>query len=121
MRDTTDGIRKVSSNIGGIYYATTAEMIYQCKIKSLPVGRTPESLISPYQKPFIPLSKCPQKRNKVNKKDLRNGKYPITRRLFVIIKQDGHTDETAGLAYTNFLLSDQGQELVDKAGFIPIH
>ncbi len=121
VRDTTDGIRKVSSSIGGIYYATTAEMIPQCKIKSLPVGRTPESLISPYQKPFIPLSRCPQKRNKVNKQDLRNGKYPITRRLFVIVKQDGHIDETAGLAYTNFLLSDQGQELIDKAGFIPIH
>lgn len=30
-------------------------------------------------------------------------------------------DEQAGVAYTNMMLSNQGQELVEKAGFVPLH
>ena len=121
VKNTTEGIREVSSNPGGIYYATTAEIISQCQIKALPIGHKKDELISPYQKPFVPLSKCPRQRNQVNKKGLQSGKYPITRRLFVIVKQNGQIDEISGNAYANFMLSDQGQDLIDKAGFIRIH
>ena len=121
VKNTTEGIRKVASNLGGIYYATTSEILPQCQIKSLPIGHKPDELISPYQQPFVPFSKCPRQRNQVNQKALQSGKYPITRRLFVIVKQNGQIDETSGNAYANFLLSDQGQDLIDKAGFIRIH
>jgi len=57
----------------------------------------------------------------VNKSAFANGAYPLTRRLFVVIKRDGRLDEQAGVAYTNMILSDQGQELVEKAGFVPLH
>jgi len=40
----------------------------------------------------------------------RSGEYPITRRLFVIVKQNGQTEQ-AGIAYANLLLTNQGQEL----------
>ena len=120
LRDTTEGIRKVASNPGGIYYATTAEIVPQCQIKSLPLGRKQDDLIAPYQKPYVPLSQCPHKRNQINKKALQSGRYPITRRLFVIVKQNGQKDETAGLAYADLLLTDQGQELIARAGFIRI-
>ena len=69
---------------------------------------------------IVPLSKCPQQRNQVNKKALQSGRYPITRRLFVIVKQNGQIDESSGNAYANFMLSDQGQDSIDKAGFIRI-
>ena len=121
VKSTTEGIRNVSSNPGGIYYATASEMIPQCQIKSISIGRQPEKLVSPYQKPFVPVSKCPRQRNKVNKQVFLKGDYPITRRLFVIVKQDGQLDELAGKAYANFLLSDQGQNLIDQAGFVRIH
>ena len=121
VKNTTEGIRKVASNLGSIYYATTAEIVPQCQIKSLPIGRKQDELISPYQKPFVPLSKCPQKRNQINKKALQSGRYPITRRLFVIVKQNGQIDELSGNAYANFMLSDRGQDLIDKAGFIRIY
>lgn len=120
VQHTTDGIRQVSTNVGGIYYATATEIVPQCGIKSLPIGRFQDELINPYQKPFVPLDQCPQKRNRINKEAFQSGKYPITRRLFVIIKQDGQTDESAGSAYANFILSEQGQNLVDKAGFVRI-
>jgi phosphate transport system substrate-binding protein len=40
--------------------------------------------------------------------------------LFVIIKQNGQVDEQAGEAYARLLLTDEGQKLVQEAGFIPI-
>lgn len=121
VKDTTDGIRKVSSNIGGVYYATATEIVYQCLVKSLPIGRLQDKLIPPYQEPFVPSSECPKKRNKVNKEAFKRGEYPIARRLFVIIKRNGQIDESAGNAYANFLLTEQGQDLVDRAGFVRIH
>ncbi|ELR98693.1 hypothetical protein [Gloeocapsa sp. PCC 73106] len=37
-----------------------------------------------------------------------------------VIKENGESDEQAGNAYANLLLSDQGQQLLFEAGFIPI-
>jgi phosphate transport system substrate-binding protein len=56
----------------------------------------------------------------VNKTAFTDGTYPLTRRIFVVIKQDGKLDEQAGVAYANMLLSDEGQKLVEEAGFVPI-
>lgn len=120
VKDTTEGIRKVASNVGGIYYATATEVVHQCQIRPIPIGHLQDELITPYQEPFVPLSQCPQKRNQINKAAFQSAKYPITRRLFVIVKRDGQTDEKAGSAYANFLLTDQGQDLVDRAGFVRI-
>jgi len=39
-----------------------------------------------------------------------SGQYPITRQLFVIVKQNGQSDQQAGVAYANLLLTNQGQE-----------
>ncbi len=44
--------------------------------------------------------------------------YPLTRPLFVIIRRDGTIEEKAGVAYVNFLLSEEGQEFLKKAGFL---
>ena len=121
VKNTTEGIRQVISNPGGIYYATVSEIVHQCKIKALAIGRKQEELISPYQKPYVPPSQCPEKRNQINNTVLQSGEYPITRRLFVIVKQNGQRDENAGLAYGELLISDQGQELIGQAGFIPVH
>ena len=30
-------------------------------------------------------------------------------------------DEQAGVAYTDMILSNEGQALVEKAGFVPLH
>nr|WP_283159914.1 hypothetical protein [Microcystis aeruginosa] len=40
--------------------------------------------------------------------------------MSVIIKQNGQLDEQAGEAYADLLLTDQGQELIEKAGFVPL-
>lgn len=117
---TTEALREVAKNPGGIYYASAPEVVSQCQVKSLPLGRNVSELVPPYQGPRVPLSQCPQERNQLNTEVFRSGEYPITRRLFVIVKQNGQTEQQVGTAYANLLLTSQGQELLTKSGFISI-
>jgi phosphate transport system substrate-binding protein len=117
---TTEALQKLAGNPGGIYYASAPEVVPQCKVKSLPIGRQPNQLVPPYKEPFVPLSQCPGQRNQLNVEAFKSGQYPITRRLFVIVKQNGQADQQAGEAYANLLLTTQGQELITKTGFVPI-
>ncbi len=117
---TTLSLREVAQDPGGIYYASAPEVIPQCTVKAIAIGRRPEELISPYAGAYIPPEGCPAQRNQLNIVAFREGDYPITRRLFVIVKRNGQIDEQAGMAYVNLMLSDQGQELSQSAGFVPI-
>ncbi|MEH1911771.1 phosphate ABC transporter substrate-binding protein [Nostoc sp.] len=116
---TTEAVRKVAASPGGIYYASAPEVVPQCTIKSIPLGRTSGQFVPPYQEPFIPPSECPNKRNQLNSQAFRSGDYAITRNLFVIVKQNNQ-DQQAGEAYANWLLTPQGQELIEKAGFVKL-
>ena len=117
---TTEALRQLSKKKGGIYYASAPEIVGQCGVKPLPIGKNFDKLIPPYQEPYIPSSECPRKRNKLNTTAFSEAKYPITRRLFVIVKQNGQIDEEVGEAYAELLLTSQGQELIAKAGFVRI-
>lgn len=117
---TTLALRQVSETLGSIYYASAPEVVPQCTVKSLPLGRKVGEWVTPYQEPFVPLSQCPQQRNQLNQTAFQSGDYPITRRLFVIVKRNGEADEQAGIAYANLLLTRQGQDLITQAGFVSI-
>ena len=119
INTTTEAVRKVAASPGGIYYASAPEIVPQCTIKSIPLGRTIGQFVPPYQEPFIPPSECPHKRNQLNSQAFRSGDYAITRNLFVIVKQNNQ-DQQAGEAYANWLLTPQGQELIEKAGFVKL-
>lgn len=111
MRDYTDGVRKVSSLPGAIGIGSTGAILGQQSIRPLGVAKTNSKN---YVQPFTNDGKL------VNAAALRDGTYPLTRRLFVVIRRDHTLDETAGVAYTNLLLSKEGQQFVEKAGFVPI-
>jgi phosphate transport system substrate-binding protein len=117
---TTDGLRQLEKNKGGIYYASAPEVVGQCQIRPLAIGRQVSELIPPYNLPLVPPSECPAKRNQINVDVFKTDKYPITRRLFVIVKQNNQTDQQAGMAYANMLLTEQGQQLISKTGFVRI-
>jgi phosphate transport system substrate-binding protein len=111
-RDATDSIRKVAAAPGGIGFATSTESINQHTIRLLALGKGGnQSFVSPCGDAACTL---------VNEAAFADGSYPVTRRLFVVLKRDGKLDEQAGVAYANLLLSDEGQALVKKAGFVPI-
>jgi len=117
---TTLALRKVAENLGAIYYASAPEVVAQCTVKTIAIGRKPEQLVAPYKEPFVPLNKCPGQLNQLNAEAFRSAEYPITRTLFVIVKQNGQVDQQAGEAYANLLLSSRGQELIEKTGFVRI-
>ncbi|WYM02279.1 MAG: PstS family phosphate ABC transporter substrate-binding protein [Gloeotrichia echinulata CP02] len=117
---TTQALQKLAGSPGGIYYASAPEVVPQCSIKPLPLGRTSGEYIAPYQEPLVLPNDCPGKRNKLNIEAFQSGKYPITRNLFVVVKQNGQTEQQAGVAYGDLLLTQQGQELISQTGFVKI-
>lgn len=118
IRNTTQALRLVNRTPGGIYYASATTVIGQCSVKPLALGRNTEGFVPPYKSPFVPPAACPRQRNTINTEAIRSGRYPFTRRLFVVIKQNGQLDQQAGQAYANLLLSAQGQNLLQEAGFV---
>ncbi len=120
VNTTTEALRQVATNPGSIYFASAPEVVPQCTIKPIPIGRSASAFVPPYQTPFIPLSNCPAQRNQLNIAAFQAGQYPLTRNLFVVIRQDGSLEEQAGNTYANFLLTQEGQALVEKVGFVRI-
>jgi phosphate transport system substrate-binding protein len=114
---TTQALQKIGSTPGGIYFASAPEVVPQCTVKSIAIGRSSDKLVLPYQEPLV--TQCGNQRNQLNAKAFQNGDYPITRNLFVVVKQTEQSQQ-AGEAYANLLLSGQGQDAIEKAGFIRI-
>lgn len=110
VRDTTAAIRKVATTPGAIGYGAQALVVGQRTIHLLGLAKGQSKN---YVQPITPYGT-------VNKQALADGTYPLTRRIFVIFREDGELDELAGRAYVNLLLSSEGQKLVDKAGYLPI-
>ena len=117
---TTPTLRVVAAQRGAIYYSSASKVIGQCTLKPLPLGFSSDNLIPPYQQPYVKPDQCPAQRNQINYQAFRLARYPLTRHLYVIVKQNGQREQQAGEAYARLLLSDQGQELIEKAGLIPI-
>lgn len=120
VANTTQALRDVSNDLGGIYYASAPEVVGQCTTKPLPLARQPNQFISPYLPPLVLPSQCPAQRNRINADALKSGQYPLTRTLFVIAKQNGQAEQQAGEAYANLLLTPEGQTALAGAGFVPI-
>ena len=109
VRDTTSAIRQVAQTPGAIGYGAQPLVINQSTVKSIGLAKRGSQ-------DYI----LPAKEGKINKQAVLDGSYPLIRRIFVILREDGEIDELAGRAYANLLLSKQGQALVDRAGYLPI-
>jgi ABC-type phosphate transport system substrate-binding protein len=120
VHDTTEALRKLASDRSGIYYASAPEVVPQCHIKALPIAKQGKNFVAPYTKPLIKAEQCPNHRNKLNINAFKTGEYPITRQMFVIVKQNGSLEQQAGEAYANMILTTQGQKLINEAGFVRI-
>jgi phosphate transport system substrate-binding protein len=119
---TTDAIRKLSNDPSGIYYASAIEIVPQCNVKPMPIAHLHDAtkFVPPHVEPLVPPEQCANQKNEVNADAFRTGEYSLTRQLFVIIKENGQIDQQAGEAYSNLLLTNEGQTLIAKAGFIRI-
>jgi len=117
---TTPGLRAVIDNLGGIYYASAPEIVPQCEIETVPLGRSADEFVTPYAEPRPDPAQCPNQRDSINVEAIANGDYPISRRLFVIVREDGSPDQGAGEAYAEILLTPEGQQALSSASFVPI-
>ncbi|GFE71329.1 substrate-binding domain-containing protein [Chroococcus sp. FPU101] len=122
VKTTTEALRAVSQNKGAIYYASAAEVVGQCSIKPIPISyRLGSAFITPYRDSYIPPEQCStETKNTLNYNAFQNSEYPLTRKLFVVLRQDGGIEEQAGEAYSHLLLTDEGQRLIQEAGFVPL-
>lgn len=105
----TEALRKVTSTPGAISFASSSLVQNQrlVKIYSLTDGSA-SNYINPLNNAQL------------NKTAIISGAYPLTRRLFIVIRQDGTNDQIVGEAMANFLTSVQGQKIVENSNFIPI-
>lgn len=116
----TEAVRQLSKTPGGVYYASARSVVFQCSVKALPLGRTSGQAIPAYREPMVSPEQCPRRRNQLNTQAIKNGSYPMIANLFVIIKQNKGREQEIGNAYTNLLLTDQGQRAIEQAGFVGV-
>lgn len=121
----SDAIQKISNPAsaaerGGIYFASANNLIEQCGVKLLAIGRTPTTLTAPYLEPLVTPEQCPQQRNRLNLDAIQSGQYPLVRKLFVVVREDDSDGMRSGKVYGELLLTQEGQTLVGQAGFVPL-
>ena len=110
VRDYTMAMREVGTTKGAISYASAAIARGQKSIKFVALAKDSDS------PPVFALTPA----GEVNLPAFKGSAYPLTRRLFVVIRRDGTFDEKAGVAYANLLLSIEGQKIIRDAGFVPL-
>lgn len=109
VRDTTNAIREVAQTPGAIGYGAQPLVVSQKTVRPIGLSKNNRDYIQPQTAS-----------GEVNKQAVLDGSYPLIRRVFVILREDGEIDELAGRAYVNLLLSEEGQSLIDEAGYLPI-
>ena len=110
VRDFTSAIRQVARTPGGISYASAPLVVNQQTIRPIAIAKAGST---DYIQPFTG-------DKQVNAEAFKDGSYPMTRRFFIVIRRDGSIDEQAGMAYINMVLSREGQDIVEKAGYVAI-
>jgi phosphate transport system substrate-binding protein len=110
VRDTTNAVRKVSQTPGAISYGAQPLVVNQKTIRPIGLSKSNSyNYISPVTSS-----------GEINKQVILDVSYPLIQRIFVIVREDGEIDQLAGRAYVNLLLSQEGQALINKAGYVPI-
>jgi phosphate transport system substrate-binding protein len=120
MPSTTEALRQLTQDPNGIYYGSAARLFRQCDVKLLRVGWSAAELVPPYEEPLVPPSRCPRLRNQIARDTIQAGEYPLLRKLFVVTKENAGQMQQAGEAYVNLMLTEQGQSLIEHAGFVRV-
>ena len=119
--NVTEGLQKVKSSPNGIFFGPAKEVMTDfCGVVPLAIGKSENNLVKPYLEPLqYPENGCSQ-RNQVNPAVVKNQTYPLTRKIYVVLQADGTDRQKAGEAYANLLMTQQGQSLLEKSGFVSI-
>jgi len=135
VETTSDGMKKVESELGAIYHAPAALVYRNSNIKIMPIVGTTNTPVLPF-KVFDPKKGCEPKNedsiltsSKGSSPVQLNPAYPKALQqevVSVIVKHykgsaspAQHNQELAGLAYAKLLRTDQGQQIMRQMGFQP--
>ncbi|MEO0457200.1 MAG: substrate-binding domain-containing protein [Cyanobacteria bacterium P01_A01_bin.114] len=116
---TTAALRFVGDTPGAVYFASAPEVVGQCTVAPISIGPSLQQLTPPYQAPYVPPQDCPTRRNQLNLNAFRDNTYPLTRPLYVVSSSHPQSEQ-AGRAYVQLLQTQQGQQLLQQAGFVPM-
>ena len=100
----TLALRKVIATPGAISFASASLVQNQQLIKIFELA---DGSSLNYIKPTI--------------EKFKNAMYPLTRRIYLVYRQDETVDQEAAMAYINFISSPTGQKIVKEAKLVPIH
>jgi phosphate transport system substrate-binding protein len=104
----TLALRKVIATPGAISFASASILQEQLLIKMFAIDNYPDQI-----KPWVD--------GRLNKEAFRDASYPLTRRIYLVYRIDGSTDQKAAEAYAQFLRSAEGQRIIERAGFVSIY
>src|SRR5919199_2002617 len=115
-------IQKVAQNPSGFFVSSAPLLVPQCSIKTLSVKNESGKLVAPYKEPLVSSSECRGQPNQVNVEAFKSGEYPkeLSDTLYIFVKEDGQSGQQGGEAYANLLRSNEGQKLLEAAGFVSI-
>ena len=106
----TQALRQVIATPGAISFASSSLVGNQKLINMLALA---EGNSTNYIAPSID--------DQPNLPAFKDGSYPLTRRLFLVYRQDETLDHQAGKAYADYLTSPPGQKIGKQSGFVPIY
>ena len=106
----TQALRKVIATPGSISFASASLVQNQQLIKTFELA---EGNSTNYISPMV--------NGKLNLEAFKSGSYPLTRRVFLVFREDNTLDEKAGIAYSKYVNSPGGQKIVFKSGFVPLY
>lgn len=121
--NVTEGLQKVKASPNGIFFGSAKIVMTDfCGVVPLAIGKAETSLVKPYLEPLqSPENGCSAgRRNLINPEVVKNETYPLARKIYVVIQADGSDRQKAGEAYATLLMTPQGQELLEKSGFVSI-
>lgn len=104
----TQAVRKVISTPGAISFASASLVKDQQLINIFDLSDGGDNYVPPF------VNGAP------NILAFKDGSYPLTRRLFLVYRQDNSADSRAGRAIARYLLEDAGQKKVQDSGFVRI-
>ena len=104
----TQIVRKVISTPGAISFASASSVKGQQFVNIFDLSDGGNNYVPPF------INGAP------NIQAFKDGSYPLTRRLFVVYRQDELNDSRTGKAIANYLLEEAGQKTVQDSGFVRI-
>lgn len=117
---TTNALREVSATPGSIYFASAPEIVGQCTVAPIAIGRD-RQLVPPYTGRYVEPQNCSDSnRNVINLNAIQDQSYPLTRQLYVVYRESDSRSTEAGQAYINLLRSEEGDRLLKQADFAPL-